>query len=120
MNVRRISALIVVLAVTLGVAPSATAQTDTASPADQGKTTFVVGTTEDITSANPFAATSTGTDYEMLFLSYDMLLNFDQSNLEPAPGIASSWEPSKDGSSYTFHIRKGMTWSDGKPVTADD
>jgi hypothetical protein len=46
MNVRRISTLIVVLAVTLGVAPSATAQSTTETPSTQGKTTFVVGTTE--------------------------------------------------------------------------
>jgi oligopeptide transport system substrate-binding protein len=37
----------------------------------------------------------------------------------PVPGIAESWETSKDGLVWTFHLRKAE-WSDGVPVTADD
>jgi len=36
------------------------------------------------------------------------------------PGTAKSWEVSKDGKTYTFHIRDNAKWSDGKPVTAQD
>ncbi|MDX2222791.1 MAG: peptide ABC transporter substrate-binding protein [Rhodospirillaceae bacterium] len=36
------------------------------------------------------------------------------------PGAAESWAISPDGKTYTFKIRPGMTWSDGRPVTADD
>jgi ABC-type transport system substrate-binding protein len=36
------------------------------------------------------------------------------------PMAAESWEPSEDGLSWTFHIRPGMIWSDGSPVTAND
>ena len=36
-----------------------------------------------------------------------------------APGIAESWDVSKDGKTYTFHLRDA-NWSDGKPITADD
>lgn len=36
------------------------------------------------------------------------------------PNLAESWEISKDGSEYTFHLRKGAKWSDGTPFTADD
>jgi len=36
------------------------------------------------------------------------------------PHIAKSWEVSEDYRSYTFHLRKGMRWSDGHPFTADD
>jgi oligopeptide transport system substrate-binding protein len=35
------------------------------------------------------------------------------------PGMASSWEVSADGLTWTFHLRKAA-WSDGEPVTADD
>ncbi|MDR1579826.1 MAG: peptide ABC transporter substrate-binding protein, partial [Synergistaceae bacterium] len=35
------------------------------------------------------------------------------------PGIAESWDVSKDGKTYTFHLRDAK-WSDGKPVTAKD
>lgn len=37
----------------------------------------------------------------------------------PMPGIAERWEISKDGLTWTFHLRKAQ-WSDGKPVTAQD
>lgn len=35
------------------------------------------------------------------------------------PGVASEWQPSKDGLTYTFTLRDAK-WSDGKPVTAQD
>lgn len=36
------------------------------------------------------------------------------------PGLASHWEVSDDGLTYTFHLREEARWSDGRPVTADD
>lgn len=36
------------------------------------------------------------------------------------PMAAESWEPSADGLTWIFHIRPGMVWSDGTPVTAND
>jgi oligopeptide transport system substrate-binding protein len=37
----------------------------------------------------------------------------------PIPGAAERWDVSKDGRTWTFHLRK-HSWSDGVPVTADD
>ncbi|WP_319518568.1 ABC transporter substrate-binding protein [uncultured Martelella sp.] len=42
----------------------------------------------------------------------------DQTVLEPA--IAESWDVSEDGSTYTFHIRDGITFHSGNPLTARD
>jgi oligopeptide transport system substrate-binding protein len=36
------------------------------------------------------------------------------------PGVASSWTASRDGRTWTFHLRPDARWSDGSPVTADD
>ncbi len=36
------------------------------------------------------------------------------------PNIFESWEVSEDGKSFTFHLRKGMKWSDGQPLTTAD
>ncbi|HUG71664.1 MAG TPA: peptide ABC transporter substrate-binding protein [Pirellulaceae bacterium] len=37
-----------------------------------------------------------------------------------APGMAESHELSEDGRVYTFHMRPGVKWSDGSPLTAHD
>ncbi|MBN1580616.1 MAG: twin-arginine translocation signal domain-containing protein, partial [Anaerolineae bacterium] len=36
------------------------------------------------------------------------------------PNMFESWEGSDDGTTYTLHMRKGMRWSDGEPVTTED
>jgi len=38
---------------------------------------------------------------------------------EIIPDLAKSWDVSKDGLEYTFHLRDAV-WSDGKPLTAHD
>ena len=44
----------------------------------------------------------------------------DPRTLEPLPGQAYRWEVSDDGRTYTFHLRSGLVWSDGTPITARD
>jgi oligopeptide transport system substrate-binding protein len=41
-------------------------------------------------------------------------------DLKPLPAGAESWSVSPDGLTWTFKIRKGLQWSDGKPYTAKD
>ncbi|MGL2222770.1 peptide ABC transporter substrate-binding protein, partial [Oenococcus oeni] len=38
----------------------------------------------------------------------------------PKAGLAKSWSHSKDGLTWTFHLRKGLKWSNGDPLTASD
>ena len=38
---------------------------------------------------------------------------------EAQPDLAESWEMSADGRTYTFTLREGLLFSDGKPLTAD-
>lgn len=39
---------------------------------------------------------------------------------QPEPDLAESWDVSDDGLTYTFHLRDGIKWSNGTPVTAND
>lgn len=41
-------------------------------------------------------------------------------NGQVRPGMATSWQVSDDGMTYTFFLRKTAKWSDGQPVTAHD
>ncbi len=41
-------------------------------------------------------------------------------NYTPEPGIAESWDVSGNSRTWTFHLRKDVTFSDGTPLTASD
>ncbi len=51
---------------------------------------------------------------------HDHLIYYDFDGQTLVPHIAKGWEVSDDGTTFTFHLRKGMKWSDGAPFTADD
>ncbi len=44
---------------------------------------------------------------------YNRLLDLDE-NLNPKPELAESWESNADGTEWTFHLRKGVKFHDGK------
>ena len=88
------------------------------SAADPQPLVLRVGLTQTLDSVNPYG-TALVSGYEVFGLTYDFLVGYGPNN-EPAPGFAESWERAADGNSYTFHIRKGMKWSDGTPATAAD
>jgi ABC-type transport system substrate-binding protein len=44
---------------------------------------------------------------------YDMLIYWDHGNKKFQPGLAESWENSPDGLTLTYHLRKGIQYTDG-------
>jgi peptide/nickel transport system substrate-binding protein/oligopeptide transport system substrate-binding protein len=50
---------------------------------------------------------------------FDGLVQYDGS-LTIIPAIAESWKGSRDGLSWTFYLRKGVKFHNGREVTADD
>jgi oligopeptide transport system substrate-binding protein len=73
----------------------------------------------DLADLDPHLAAE-ASDYSVLSALFEGLLAEDPVNLHPVPGVAERWEVSADGLTYTFHLRAGARWSDGKPVTSDD
>jgi len=48
------------------------------------------------------------------------LVRINRSTFELEPWLAEKWESSPDGRTHTIHLRAGLTWSDGMPLTAED
>jgi peptide/nickel transport system substrate-binding protein len=77
-----------------------------------------VGTTDYIDSLNPFVALESQA-YNSFVMTYPQLVQY-------GPGYklegdwATSWDTSKDGLTWTFHLKPGGKWTDGKPLTAED
>src|SRR5262249_49524747 len=80
---------------------------------------FVVGSPSAVDTLNPFDG-FTPEDHEVYGLIYHHLLDYGQRNYAGSPRLATSWSHSKDGLTWTYHIRKGVKWSDGVPLTAAD
>jgi peptide/nickel transport system substrate-binding protein len=84
-----------------------------------GPSTFVVGNTGAVDGMNPYVG-QTAVDFEVYGLVYDNLMDYGQTNYAPAPRLATSWSVSKNKLVWTYHIRHGVKWSDGVPLTAAD
>src|SRR5262245_56850579 len=54
---------------------------------------------------------------EEFLIEWDMP---DPNTIKLAPNFAEKWEQNKDATEFTFYLRKGVKWSDGKPVSVDD
>ncbi|TNF38190.1 MAG: peptide ABC transporter substrate-binding protein [Deltaproteobacteria bacterium] len=50
---------------------------------------------------------------------FETLLALAPGNTPPRPGQAERFDVSPDGLTYTFHLRPGLVWSDGTPITAE-
>nr|WP_245251913.1 ABC transporter substrate-binding protein [Paenibacillus sediminis] len=82
------------------------------------KDTFIVGLTEPEGVFNPYFYHN-GYDGNASDAMFASLIDYDK-NGKQVPGLAESWDVSPDNLTYTFHLRKGLKYSDGSPVTADD
>ena len=51
---------------------------------------------------------------------HDGLVDFDPESLAIVPAVAESWETSKDGLTYTFRLRPGVRFHNGKVLTSAD
>src|SRR4051794_580635 len=51
---------------------------------------------------------------------YEGLVSYDPHTLQPIPALAEKWDVSADGTVYTFHLRQGVKFHNGRALTAQD
>ncbi|HOD49160.1 MAG TPA: ABC transporter substrate-binding protein [Candidatus Hydrogenedentes bacterium] len=53
-------------------------------------------------------------------MGYEPLVRWDLDGKTVVPNLAHRWEVLDNGCTYVFHLRKGVKWSDGQPLTSED
>ncbi|MFB9658375.1 ABC transporter substrate-binding protein [Glycomyces mayteni] len=84
-----------------------TPEADTAANESQP---FVFGSPGDPTSMDPVLA-SDGETFRVTRQIYETLVDTDCT--DSVPGLAESWDQNPEGTEWTFHLREGVTFSDG-------
>lgn len=101
-------------------APAAAAPTPTEAPPTQAAQAqpriLRVAATASVTTWDPSASFSTEALYMANLYEPLMWINPDGTF---NPALAESWETSEDGLTWTFHLRDGVKFHDGEPLTAD-
>lgn len=97
-------------------APSTSSEARPAQPVAGG--TLTIGIVEEPETLNPYI-TQLVTSFNVLSGVMEGLLDYD-TNQKLQPRLAESHSVSDDGLTYTFKLRKGVTWHDGQPFTAAD
>jgi len=122
MKVSRIIAVAVAVAVLAGCAKKKEDAAGEAAPPSNAAPAygdaFVEGSIGDV-SGFLTAVTSDSASHTAAGYVFNGLVRYDK-NLKLEGELAESWEVSPDGRKITFHVRKGVTWHDGKPFTSED
>jgi peptide/nickel transport system substrate-binding protein len=96
----------------------AAGQSPSAAPQRGGTLTFATGSyPQDM---NPYSPTADNISIAVFGAWWEFLVRPAQSGTGYKPWLASSYTISPDNTTYTFHIRQGVKFSDGTPMTAAD
>ena len=90
----------------------------TTAPSTDEEKVLVFGRGGDSVSLDPIAATD-GESFKVTQNLFETLLNFGKEDTTIHPGLATEWEPSPDGLSYTFTLREGVKFHDGTDFNAE-
>lgn len=80
--------------------------------------TLLVGLSADPAELDPHKTSLTAAWHVLEFV-YDTLVTTNEA-LEPVPALAESWDISDDGLTYTFNLRQGVTFHNGRELVAED
>jgi len=97
---------------------AAAADAAAAQPRRGGILKFALNT--DPPKLDPASSGPTGAIDTVCSMVYSRLVNYKPDVSGVVPDLAEKWTVSPDGKTYTFILRRGVLWQDGKPLTADD
>ena len=100
----------------IAIGAAATLATHQAAAAD---TTLRVAFPVPVATLDPHKMRVGGLEYNFATYVFSRLTQQD-AKLQVLPDLATSWDSSPDLKTWTFHLREGVKWHDGKPFTADD
>jgi len=79
--------------------------------------TLVIGLNIEPRDIDPATATDLYSAW-LIINVYERLVDYKPGTLEIEPCLATSWDISEDGLTYTFHLRHGVEFTDGTPMNA--
>ena len=106
-------------AIALTLALPAFAQEGTLDPNARPGGGIIITYKDDVATLDP----AIGYDWQnwsMIKSLFDGLMDYAPGTTELRPGLAESYDLSEDGLTYTFHLRQGVTFHNGREMTADD
>ena len=104
---------------TLAAGPLVAGLPGVADAAPQGQLTWGIHVSMAPTWFDPAETSGLITPYMVLYALQDAMLKPMPGN-PFAPSLAESWTAAEDGRSYEFQLRKGPTFHNGEPITAED
>ncbi len=82
-------------------------------------TRYVEGVAGQPSRVHPLYASTNPTDADIAMLVFNGLMRTGPDGL-PSPDLAERWDVTPDGLRYTFVLRSGLHWHDGRPLTSED
>ena len=101
-----------------GEEPTATSTPGQQIP-DEATRTLVVNLASEPRTLDPALATDE-VSINVIQNIFVALTRVDEATAEIVPYLATDWDTSDDGRTYTFHLRDDVRWTDGTTVTAQD
>ncbi|MBD3804631.1 MAG: ABC transporter substrate-binding protein [Rhodobacteraceae bacterium] len=107
------------LSLSLGLASLASAQDYQPDPNAKSGGNIIVTYKDDVATLDP----AIGYDWQnwsMIKSVFDGLMDYVPGTTELRPGLAESYEISEDGTTFTFKLREGVKFHNGREMTAED
>jgi peptide/nickel transport system substrate-binding protein len=99
-------------------APTTAPAATSAAPARPAGGQLVVGKDQEAPGLDPAKNPAQGAT-RVIDLLYSRLTRLDAS-MRPQPDLATNWDISPDGKTYTFHLRQGVKFHNGRELTSAD